>query len=198
MWVEHRRSTASSCCCSRRSARAVGGCGWWAGTLLGPEPPRLLVGCGGWRPCRLPLWGWLGGGRGVVVRCRVDASIEPASDPGDVPGVLRDVRWGWVGLVRCFGMRPAVLDRSDGSGWLLAGWGCSGGWVWWVCRLCCVWLVVWSSCQGRTVDALAPGADEGRGSLRYAPGSWQPSCDPGVSEWGNPAAVMGRHHHLNA
>jgi len=24
----------------------------------------------------------------------------------------------------------------------------------------------WSSCQGRTVDALAPGADEGRGRPR--------------------------------
>ena len=51
---------------------------------------------------------------------------------------------------------------------------------------------------GHTVDALAPGAEEGRWSLRYAPGSRQPGCDPGVSEWGNPAAVMGRRARLNA
>src|SRR6516162_3213685 len=54
------------------------------------------------------------------------------------------------------------------------------------------------SFRGHTVDALAPGADEGRWSLRYAPGSRQPGCDPGVSEWGNPAAVMGRRARLNA
>ena len=47
------------------------------------------------------------------------------------------------------------------------------------------------------VDALASRADEGRGSLRYAPGSWQPSVDPGVSEWGNPARVMSCYLHLN-
>jgi hypothetical protein len=40
------------------------------------------------------------------------------------------------------------------------------------------------------VDALASGAEEGRGSLRYAPGSRQPDFDPGISEWGNP---IGRH-----
>jgi len=36
------------------------------------------------------------------------------------------------------------------------------------------------------VDALAITGDEGRGSLRKAPGSWQTSFDPGMSEWGNP------------
>jgi hypothetical protein len=51
---------------------------------------------------------------------------------------------------------------------------------------------------GHTVDALAPGADEGRWSLRYAPGSRQPGCDPGVSEWGNLAPVMGGRRRLNA
>jgi hypothetical protein len=54
-----------------------------------------------------------------------------------------------------------------------------------------------SSFLGHTVDALASGADEGRGSLRYAPGSWQPSVDPGVSEWGNLAPVMGCCRRLN-
>ncbi len=43
------------------------------------------------------------------------------------------------------------------------------------------------------VDALAITGDEGRGSLRKAPGSWQTSIDPEMSEWGNPAGVMLRH-----
>ena len=47
------------------------------------------------------------------------------------------------------------------------------------------------------VDALASRADEGRGGLRYALGSWQPSVDPGMSEWGNPAGVMSSYLHLN-
>jgi hypothetical protein len=63
------------------------------------------------------------------------------------------------------------------------GWGCG--------RFVC------SSFLGRTVDALASGADEGRGSLRYASGSRQPDVDPGVSEWGNLAPVMGCRRLLN-
>lgn len=55
----------------------------------------------------------------------------------------------------------------------------------------------WLSFYGHTVDALASGADEGRGSLRYSSGSRQPGCDPGVSEWGNPALVMECRRHLN-
>ena len=43
------------------------------------------------------------------------------------------------------------------------------------------------------MDALAHGTDEGRWRQRYAPGSRQPGFDPGVSEWGNPAALMGCH-----
>jgi len=38
------------------------------------------------------------------------------------------------------------------------------------------------------VDALATTGDERRGSLRKAPGSWQPSIEPEISEWGNPPA----------
>ena len=48
-----------------------------------------------------------------------------------------------------------------------------------------------------TVDALAPDADEGRGWLRKATGSCRPSFDPWMSEWGNPAPVMGCHPGLN-
>lgn len=43
-----------------------------------------------------------------------------------------------------------------------------------------------SSEQEHVVDALAMIGEEGRGSLRKASGSWQTSCDPEVSEWGNP------------
>ena len=35
---------------------------------------------------------------------------------------------------------------------------CGGFWVWFACVVCCFY--------GRSVDALAPGADEGRGGLR--------------------------------
>ena len=45
----------------------------------------------------------------------------------------------------------------------------------------------------RSVDALASGADEGRGGLRYSSGSRLAGCDPRVSEWGDPAPVVGRH-----
>ena len=48
-----------------------------------------------------------------------------------------------------------------------------------------------------TVDALAPEAEEGRGWLRKATGSCLPSFDPWMSEWGNPAPVMGCHSSLN-
>jgi hypothetical protein len=48
-----------------------------------------------------------------------------------------------------------------------------------------------------TVDALAPEAEEGRGWLRKATGSCLPSFDPWMSEWGNPAPVMGCHSDLN-
>ena len=53
------------------------------------------------------------------------------------------------------------------------------------------------SVLGRMVDALASEADEGRGRLRYASGSCQPSVDPRMSEWGNPARVMSCHPALN-
>ena len=44
-----------------------------------------------------------------------------------------------------------------------------------------------SSYKGHAVDALAVRGDEGRRSLRKAPGSGQARDDPEVSEWGNPA-----------
>lgn len=42
-----------------------------------------------------------------------------------------------------------------------------------------------------------PGADEGRGGLRYSLGSWRASVDPGVSEWGNLASFVAGYCCLN-
>ena len=47
------------------------------------------------------------------------------------------------------------------------------------------------------MDALALGADEGRGRLRKASVSRQAGIDPGMSEWGNPAGVMPGRSGLN-
>ena len=55
---------------------------------------------------------------------------------------------------------------------------------------------VWGCLQGRMVDALADGTDERRGGQRYASGSRRAGFDPRVSEWGDPAAVMGCHRTL--
>jgi hypothetical protein len=48
-----------------------------------------------------------------------------------------------------------------------------------------------------TVDALASTTDEGRVWLRKATGSCLESFDPWMSEWGNPAPVMGCYSRLN-
>ena len=45
-----------------------------------------------------------------------------------------------------------------------------------------------SSEKGRTVDALAPGADEGRSKRRKASDS-RKQADPEIPEWGNPTGV---------
>ncbi len=37
-------------------------------------------------------------------------------------------------------------------------------------------------------------ADEGRSSLRKVSGRWQATCDPGISEWGNPVAQTAMTH----
>jgi hypothetical protein len=46
--------------------------------------------------------------------------------------------------------------------------------------------------DGRTVDALAPAADEGRGHAAKCSGEALAAGDPEVSEWGNPpGATLG-------
>ena len=54
-----------------------------------------------------------------------------------------------------------------------------------LCPLTCVRVegVDWG--EGRTVDASAARAEEGRGRAAKRPGELRASGDPGVSEWGN-------------
>jgi hypothetical protein len=42
----------------------------------------------------------------------------------------------------------------------------------------------------RTVDALASGAEEGRGQATKRLGELRASADPRISEWGNPTGVI--------
>ena len=114
--------------------------------------------------------------------------------------------WGWHAV--------GVLGQCALVAWLVWGswlWGFLGGCGWVGCELysgrehltvslrqvfcfvvCCVVCF-----YERSVDALASGADEGRGGLRYSSGSRLAGCDPRVSEWGDPARVMSCHLHLN-
>ena len=116
--------------------------------------------------------------------------------------------WGWHAV--------GVLGQCALVAWLVWGswlWGFLGGCGWVGCELysgrehltvrflrqmflfcSCVFVVCFFE---RSVDALASGADEGRGGLRYSSGSRLAGCDPRVSEWGDPARVMSCHLHLN-
>ena len=161
--------------------------------------------------CGRVLRGWL-----VVV-----LGVEDTPAAG---GLLR-LLWSWwsagwwvppracvrVGVACCRGsgaVRPGCLTRFSASLFVGGGGGC--GWV--GCELysgrehltvrflrqlfvcSCVLVVCFFE---RSVDALASGADEGRGGLRYSSGSRLAGCDPRVSEWGDPARVMSCHLHLN-
>ena len=127
------------------------------------------------------------------------------------------VGWWWVPL-RVWGWHAVgVLGQCALVAWLVWGswlWGFLGGCGWVGCELysgrehltvrflrqncflfcSCVFVVCFFE---RSVDALASGADEGRGGLRYSSGSRLAGCDPRVSEWGDPARVMSCHLHLN-
>ena len=143
--------------------------------LRGAAAP-FLGGCVGFGPSAgiLPSLGGCGGCGGLFVICIVVASIFVVC--ARPPFLFRPAR-----VCGAWGGRVA---RGPGSPSLL-GAGRVG-----------VFFVV-CGFVGHSVDALAPRADEGRCGLRYAPGSWRASFDPGVSEWGNPARVVLGHHHLN-
>ena len=178
------------CCCGRTGALSgsrptpvappVGGCcrllPWW-GVVAPPVGGAAASSCFGvgvcWvRPFRRVLvvcWG-CGGCGGLFVICIVVASI----------------------FVVC--ARPPFLCLSCACAW--GGGACGPRGRRFVVVVVGVFFVV-CGFVGHSVDALAPRADEGRCGLRYAPGSWRASFDPGVSEWGNPARVVLGHHHLN-
>ena len=157
----------------------LGGCRplpWWGvvAPSLGGGPPPVLVGgvLGSALPPGPPLvGGGCGGCGGLFVICIVVASI----------------------FVVC--ARPPFLFRPAFAVGRVGG-ACGPRGRRFVVVVVGVFFVV-CGFVGHSVDALAPRADEGRCGLRYAPGSWRASFDPGVSEWGNPARVVLGHHHLN-
>ena len=102
-------------------------------------------------------------------------------DPSGAPGLLLGVvgGCGWVGCELYSGREHLTVRFLRQNCFLF----CS-----------CVFVVCFFE---RSVDALASGADEGRGGLRYSSGSRLAGCDPRVSEWGDPARVMSCHLHLN-
>ena len=152
--------------------------------------------CAGWLACLV-----LGVGNTPVVL------LLPARVGSGVRWVPLRV-WGWHAV--------GVLGQCALVAWLVWGswlWGFLGGCGWVGCELysgrehltvrflrqmflfcSCVFVVCFFE---RSVDALASGADEGRGGLRYSSGSRLAGCDPRVSEWGDPARVMSCHLHLN-
>ena len=114
-----------------------------------------------------------------VACCRGSGAVRPGlPGPSRVPflGVLGGC--GWVGC-ELYSGREHLTVRFLRQMFLF----CS-----------CVFVVCFFE---RSVDALASGADEGRGGLRYSSGSRLAGCDPRVSEWGDPARVMSCHLHLN-
>lgn len=89
----------------------------------------------------------------------VSWAVVPVMSPvGGVAGVVVCLAW-LVSYTGCW-----FCPCGGGVGVAGAGW-----WL----RVGCLLRItqwtrasLWSSCQGRTVDALAPGADEGRGRPR--------------------------------
>ena len=137
----------------------------------------MLSGSGAVRPGVRAPWAppaWVGSGvvGGLVVNCIVDASICGR------PRYRELCCWSPVCLFSC------LVRRAARAGVVR------------VARAPCVVLCVVRFYE-RSVDALASGADEGRGGLRYSSGSRLAGCDPRVSEWGDPAPVVGRHPRLN-
>ena len=119
---------------------------WAVNTLLSPEEttlccpwlvvPAVVVGGAGCGWWLFFLQAWLWQYTGPCVTC-----VRGGGVLGVVVGVV-----GWSLVENC------TVDAS-----ILFSVVCCV--VWFLC-------VVWLSCQGRTVDALAPGADEGRGRPR--------------------------------
>jgi hypothetical protein len=85
--------------------------------------------------------------------------------------------------------QPPWLVWNQGMGW--PAWGTEANAVLAERKRSCG--VVARCIDGRTVDALAPAAEEGRSHAAKRAGEGLAPGNPAISEWGNPAAVMGRH-----
>ena len=132
------------------------------------------------------LWSWWSAGGGCPCVCGGGmlsgfwGSAPWLPDPSGAPDLLGVVGGcGWVGCELYSGREHLTVRFLRQNCFLF----CS-----------CVFVVCFFE---RSVDALASGADEGRGGLRYSSGSRLAGCDPRVSEWGDPARVMSCHLHLN-
>ena len=163
-------SRVSVVCGARRGLR-LAGAGVWGGVACCRVLGRCALVSGPLGPPPVFLGG-SGVVGGLVVNCIVDASICGR------PRYRELCCWSPVCLFSC------LVRRAARAGVVR------------VARAPCVVLCVVRFYE-RSVDALASGADEGRGGLRYSSGSRLAGCDPRVSEWGDPAPVVGRHPRLN-
>ena len=134
------------------------------GRMHGSTLLSSFLGVGGARPSSLLWWGgggMLSGSGAACPLCPASASpcCAAACCGGGVGGC------GGVGglVVNCivdasiFVLCGVFLLCASRLGPAALSW-CGGFWVWFACVVCCFY--------GRSVDALAPGADEGRGGLR--------------------------------
>ena len=153
----------------------------------------MLSGSGAVRPGVRAPWAppaWVGSGvvGGLVVNCIVDASICGRPRYRELCCAVARLfvfLFGSSCGARRFWCAPRV--RRGGAAIVVVV----------ARRVPCVVLLCVVRFYERSVDALASGADEGRGGLRYSSGSRLAGCDPRVSEWGDPAPVVGRHPRLN-
>ena len=164
--------------------------GGWGGWLPGVWY-RKHARCGG-GPLRL-LWSWWSAGGGCPCACLCACGVACCRGSGVVrPGCLAcgSASLLWGGVVGVGGLVVnCIVDAS-----IITVCFCDCGMrAFCLCVLSCFVVCFFE----RSVDALASGADEGRGGLRYSSGSRLAGCDPRVSEWGDPARVMSCHLHLN-
>jgi hypothetical protein len=145
----------------------------------GPHCPNVVVGCSKaetlasltrQRPAHLvdaACEGWRRNGSVLVRlgRATRDSTLlgpERTTGYGLKPWLFFSARHGLVAYTVSESRRTTSCSWGSG-GWLLGLW--VGRWLriaQWTRASCFLWL----SCQGRTVDALVPGADEGRGRPR--------------------------------
>ena len=179
LWNVDNQVLALFVCLSVVCCPCCGGGVWWVGVWVVSGVHCWVLEHHMVSLAAVALVGWWWWGVGVVVWC-VPVAGWPSLGGWLVVGV---VVFCWIVDASIFVACCCLLCASVCAALWWCGWGC---------------VVGVASVQGRMVDALASRADEGRWSLRKALGSWQPSCDPGMSEWGNLAGVMSSHLYLNS